>query len=125
MGIIEINNFSHTFGDKVLFEDSSFVLNPKEKIGLTGVNGAGKSTFLRMASGVLKPDSGKILMDEQPVYENPSVKADIFYIPDDQYFLPNATPRDMAGFYQDYYASFDESAGLFCGRARPASGSRR
>ena len=46
-------------------------------------------------------------MDERPVYENPVVKADIFYISDDQYFLPNATPVDMAGFYSDYYVAFD------------------
>ena len=45
MSIIEINNFSQNFGDKLLFENTSFVLNPHEKIGLTGVNGAGKSTL--------------------------------------------------------------------------------
>lgn len=100
-------NVTKHFGEVTAVNDISVTIRSGEVFGLIGTNGAGKSTFLRMASGVLKPDSGKILMDDQPVYENPSVKADIFYIPDDQYFLPNATPRDMAGFYQDYYASFD------------------
>ena len=95
------------FGEVTAVNDISVTIRNGEVFGLIGTNGAGKSTFLRMAAGVIKPDNGKILMDEQPVYENPSVKADIFYISDDQYFLPNATPRDMAGFYQDYYASFD------------------
>lgn len=95
------------FGEVTAVNDISVTIRNGEVFGLIGTNGAGKSTFLRMAAGVIKPDSGKILMGEQPVYENPSVKADIFYISDDQYFLPNATPRDMAGFYQDYYASFD------------------
>lgn len=55
--------------------------------GLIGTNGAGKSTFLRMLSGVLKQDKGSILIDGETVYDNPSVKAKIFYISDDQYFL--------------------------------------
>ena len=59
MGIIEINNFSHSFGDKMLFENSSFVLNPKEKIGLTGVNGAGKTTLIKILCGLSKKTSGK------------------------------------------------------------------
>ncbi len=105
--MITAANVTKHFGEVTAVNDISVTIRSGEVFGLIGTNGAGKSTFLRMASGVLKPDSGKILMDEQPVYENPSVKADIFYIPDDQYFLPNATPRDMAGFYQDYYASFD------------------
>lgn len=105
--MITAANVTKHFGEVTAVNDISVTIRSGEVFGLIGTNGAGKSTFLRMASGVLKPDSGKILMDEQPVYENPSVKADIFYIPDDQYFLSNATPRDMAGFYQDYYASFD------------------
>ncbi len=64
MGIIEINNFSHSFGDKMLFENSSFVLNPKEKIGLTGVNGAGKSTLLKIIMG-------EVLLDRGTFYKNP------------------------------------------------------
>ena len=105
--MITAANVTKHFGEVTAVNDISVTIRSGEVFGLIGTNGAGKSTFLRMAAGVIRPDSGKILMDEQPVYENPSVKADIFYISDDQYFLPNATPRDMAGFYQDYYASFD------------------
>ena len=47
MSIIEINNFSHNYGDKLLFDEATFILNPHEKIGLTGVNGAGKSTLIK------------------------------------------------------------------------------
>lgn len=94
--------------DKIMaVNDITVTIKNGEVFGLIGTNGAGKSTFLRMACGILKPDSGKILVDEQPVYENPKAKADIFYISDEQYFLPNSTPRDMAHFYKDYYPLFD------------------
>ena len=91
----------------ITVKDISVNIKNGEVFGLIGTNGAGKSTFLRMASGVLKPDSGEILVDEKQVYENSAVKAEIFYISDDQYFLPNATPLDMAKFYKDYYIRFD------------------
>ncbi|MDE7324085.1 MAG: ABC transporter ATP-binding protein [Lachnospiraceae bacterium] len=94
--------------DKVLaVDDVTVTIKEQEVFGLIGTNGAGKSTFLRMVSGILKPDSGEILVDEQSVYENSKAKAEIFYISDEQYFLPNATPKDMARFYKDYYPKFD------------------
>ncbi|MEZ3445638.1 MAG: ABC transporter ATP-binding protein [Lachnospiraceae bacterium] len=105
--MITATNVKKYFGGIAAVKDVTVTIRNREVFGLIGTNGAGKSTFLRMASGVLKPDDGTILVDERPVYENPVVKADIFYISDDQYFLPNATPVDMAGFYSDYYVSFD------------------
>ncbi len=88
-------------------KDVSVTIKNGEVFGLIGTNGAGKSTFLRMACGVIAPDSGEILVDDRTVYENNVAKSDIFYISDDQYFLPNATPMEMAKFYGDYYAKFD------------------
>ncbi len=105
--MITATNVKKHFGDIVAVNDVTVSIRDGEVFGLIGTNGAGKSTFLRMVGGVLKPDSGSVLADDKPVYENPPVKADIFYISDEQYFLPNATPKDMAKFYRDYYRSFD------------------
>lgn len=63
MSIISINNFSQNYGDKLLFEDTSFMLNPNEKMGLTGVNGAGKSTLIKIIMG-------QVLVDKGEVYRN-------------------------------------------------------
>lgn len=75
--------------------------------GLIGTNGAGKSTFLRMAAGILKPDEGTITLDGEAVFEDVRVKARCFYIPDEPYFLGNGTPDDMKTFYQGIYPNFD------------------
>ena len=75
--------------------------------GLIGTNGAGKSTFLRMAAGILKPDEGTITLDGESVFEDTRVKARCFYIPDEPYFLGNGTADDMKTFYQDIYPNFD------------------
>ena len=105
--MIAAAHISKRFGIIEAVKDVSVTIKKGEVFGLIGTNGAGKSTFLRMACGVLKPDSGSILIDEKSVYENPAAKSEIFFISDDQYFLPNANPLDMAQFYRNYYSGFD------------------
>ncbi len=75
--------------------------------GLVGPNGAGKSTIIRHITGVYRPDGGEILMDGQPIYENPAVKNRIASIPDDFYYFMSATTRDMMKFYKGIYPKFD------------------
>lgn len=76
--------------------------------GLVGTNGAGKSTFLRLAAGVYKPDFGSITIDGEEIYENKNAKKQFCYLSDDQYFFQNATPKDMGRFYGTVYEKFDE-----------------
>ena len=74
--------------------------------GLVGSNGAGKSTFLRLLSGVYQPDEGTINIDGLPVWENPAAKNKIFYVPDDLYFLPQTNMKKMASYYNALYERF-------------------
>lgn len=106
--MITATHVNKRFSDVEAVKDVTVTIKKGEVFGLIGTNGAGKSTFLRMACGILKPDSGEILVDDRPIYENPESKADIFYISDDQFYLANATPIDMMKFYKDYYPEFDE-----------------
>lgn len=60
MSILDVKNIYHTFGDAKLFSDASMQLFGGDKMGLTGLNGAGKSTFINMLTGRILPDRGSI-----------------------------------------------------------------
>lgn len=76
--------------------------------GLVGPNGAGKSTLIRHLAGIYRQDSGEVLIDGQPVFENPAVKQRVAYIPDDVFYFAQSNVRDLARFYQGMYPSFDK-----------------
>ena len=105
--MIEVKNLSKNFDDIKAIDGVSARIEEGHVFGLIGTNGAGKSTFMRMLSGVLKPEAGEILIDGEPVYDNPAVKEKIFYISDDQYFFRSGTPRDMMKLYRTCYPAFD------------------
>lgn len=58
--MLSINNLSFYFGSRPLYEDVSLHIKPKDRIGLIGANGTGKSTLLRLITGEYKPDKGDI-----------------------------------------------------------------
>ena len=62
--VIEVENISKAYGDKILFEDLSFTLPPGGIVGVIGPNGAGKSTLFKLLTGKEQPDSGKVEMGE-------------------------------------------------------------
>ena len=62
--MIAVSNVSLQFGDRKLFEDVNIQFNPGHCYGLIGANGAGKSTFLKVLSGELDPQSGNVIMNK-------------------------------------------------------------
>ena len=76
--------------------------------GLVGPNGAGKSTVIRHLAGIYRQDSGDVLIDGEPVYENPAVKAKLAYIPDDIFYFGAAAIRDMKNLYRDMIPTFSD-----------------
>ena len=105
--MIEAKNVSKSFSDILAVDDVSVTIKEGSVFGMIGTNGAGKSTFLRMLSGVLLPDAGTITLDDMPVYENPKAKQEFFYISDDQYFFANTTPQELMRYYSVVYTKFD------------------
>lgn len=105
--MIEAVNLTKRFDDIVAVDHIDAAIRTGSVFGLIGTNGAGKSTFLRMAAGVLKPDEGSITIDGMEVFENEEAKRRFFYISDDQYFFNNATPLDLMNYYRIVYPKFD------------------
>ncbi len=106
--MIEAIGLTKRFHDIVAVNHIDAVIKEGCVFGLIGTNGAGKSTFLRMAAGILRPDEGHIRLDGEDVYENVKIKSRFFYISDEAFFFSNATPKDMVLFYRNVYPRFDE-----------------
>ena len=60
MSVLNVQNLSHGFGDRAIFNNVSFRLLKGEHVGLVGANGEGKSTFMNIVTGKLQPDEGKV-----------------------------------------------------------------
>ncbi|MCL9663167.1 ABC-F family ATP-binding cassette domain-containing protein [Paenibacillus hunanensis] len=62
MNIMTVESLAKSYGDKILFQDASFGMEDRDKIGIIGVNGTGKSTFLKIIAGLEEPDSGQVVI---------------------------------------------------------------
>ena len=106
--MIEMKDIVKKYENKTVLNHLNYTIDTGSIVGLIGPNGSGKSTLLYLLNGILKADSGDILFDGQPVYENPEVKKDILLISDDPYYFPQASIDMMKDFYLTWYPSFDE-----------------
>ena len=107
--MLELNHVTKAFGAFKALDDLTLTVPQGGVYGLVGPNGAGKSTAIRHMTGIYRPDSGEILLNGQPVYENPAVKETIGYIPDDIFYYSSATLEEMARFYRGMYPKFDKN----------------
>ncbi len=88
MNIISLQNVEKTYGTRVLFKETSLTFTDTSKIGLIGVNGSGKSTFLKILANLVEPDKGNIerngkatvyYMPQEPAFhENESILSNVF-----------------------------------------------
>ena len=62
MPILTATNLKHAFGLRIILDSVSFSIEPGERVGVVGRNGVGKSTFLKMLAGLLKPDDGEVVL---------------------------------------------------------------
>ena len=104
--MIEVKNVVKTFDGFRALDGLTMTVPRGAVYGLVGPNGAGKSTVIRHLAGIYRQDSGDVLVDGQPVYENPAVKSRMAVIGDDWYYFPQAGIREMAKFYAGIYPQF-------------------
>ncbi|PFA68424.1 ABC transporter [Bacillus sp. AFS015802] len=106
--MIEIKEVRKAFEGTEIIHDISFTVQKGSIYGLLGSNGAGKTTLLKTIAGVMKPESGEVLVNTRPVYENIATKETLFFIPDQPFFFAHYSLAQMARFYQNTYSRWDE-----------------
>lgn len=116
--MIEVAGVSKNFQDLEALKDVSLTVKKGSIYGLVGSNGAGKTTLLKLLAGIYQQNSGELVIDDQPVFENEWIKSRIVFIPDLLYYFPNFSIQDMAHFYGEIYpqwnqARFNELMGVF------------
>lgn len=107
--MIEVYNVTKTFERMKAVDSVSVTIKENTVFGLIGTNGAGKSTMLRMITGILKPDEGTIAIDNMPVYDNVEAKKQFFFIADEPYFFANANADTMERYYSSIYENFNKA----------------
>ncbi len=107
--MIKAEHLVKNFDAFCALNDISCTINDGCIYGMVGSNGAGKSTFLRVITGIYKADEGEVTIDGVSMWENPAVKKRIGYVPDELYFLPGASMERMAVMYNSIYPNFDKS----------------
>lgn len=105
--MIEIVNVTKRFETNPVLEHLNCKIEKGSIYGLVGANGAGKSTLLRLIMGIYKQDEGTILVDSEESFDNPIIKEQMAFVPDDLFFYPGYTLYDMAIFYSSIYKNFD------------------
>ena len=62
---MQLNDLSMSFGTQELFKNINIFIGKNEKVGIVGVNGAGKTTFFKIIMGMIEPDNGKIVLENK------------------------------------------------------------
>lgn len=110
--MICVKELVKNFDDVCAVNNITLNIPEGEMLGLLGTNGAGKTTLLRMIAGVLEADGGSIVVDGANITSG-DVSEEIFYLPDDSYFFPNASMEEMILFYKKYYPRMDAEAAAY------------
>ena len=74
--------------------------------GLIGHNGSGKTTIIKCLTGLFPPDQGEVLLEGEPVYNNPEVKSRIGYVADTNQMFHGYSMKKMADFYEKIFPDF-------------------
>lgn len=112
--MLSLTNITQQFGDKLLYESLNLQVNKGEKVGLIGQNGAGKSTLIKIITGELLPDEGKVSMPKncQLGYLDQYVEVDeqltIFAFLKTAFQKEITMEQTITQYYTDYAETLDE-----------------
>ncbi len=101
--MISVTNLSFGYRDEFVLENMNIRFAEGLTHGVVGLNGSGKTTFFNLLSGILTPDSGEILFNEQKLR-----KSDIAYIDAESFFYPNLTAREFLSVFPKTNTTYHE-----------------
>ena len=108
--ILKTEKICKSYLNKKALHEIDLDIMPGKIIGLLGPNGSGKTTFLKIAAGILHPSKGEIFIDGQ----KPGVytKSIVSYLPDNEYLPKWMKVKDAVKYFKDFYSDFDEKKAM-------------
>lgn len=106
--MIELKSVTKNFDNFKVLENINLTIPKGSAFGLLGSNGAGKSTILRLLSGIYKAEGGNVLIDGEEVYDNIPIKQKVFFINDETIQFSNFTLNELKNFYKGFYPNFSQ-----------------
>ena len=106
--MIELKGVTKRFEEFTALDNVDLEIGTGTAFGLLGSNGAGKSTILRLLSGIYTADGGNVIVDGQEVYDNVAVKERVFFINDETVQFSGMTLRELKNYYKGFYPNFSE-----------------
>ena len=105
MSIFECKALTKNYGAKTVLDSIDLTIEPGRIVGLLGPNGSGKTTFIKLAAGLLTPTAGEITICGEKI--GPASKALVSYLPDRTCFNKRLKVAELLDFFRDFYADFD------------------
>lgn len=99
MNILSLENITHSYTERKLFDETSFYLHEGEKVGVIGINGTGKSTLLKIMAGLEVPDEGEVIKASNLM---------IHYLPQNPQFNEDDTVLESVQNMVHHHANEDE-----------------
>lgn len=110
MSILHTESLSKSYGQWPALKDVSLTLDTGRVIGLLGPNGSGKTTFLKIISGLLTPTSGNIYInDMKPGVDTKKI---VSFLPDTTFFPTWMKVKDAFGLFEDFYDDFNRNKAM-------------
>lgn len=106
--MIELKKTVKKFDSFTALDGVDLSIEKGTAFGLLGSNGAGKSTILRLLSGIYRPEEGEVLIDGESVYDNVKIKQRVFFINDETVQFSGFTLKKLKNYYKSYYPNFSE-----------------
>lgn len=110
--MIEIKNLSKAFEKNFALKKLNFQVGDSSVFALVGSNGSGKSTLLRTISGVYQPTAGDVLIDGKPIFENPQLKDQFYFVADVPFFYNGTTLDNASNLLNKIYSGWSEETYL-------------